>query len=113
MAQPAQQQTRSPDDELASLRAEIASLRTSFVDLARLVMPERLRNSYCGCGQLACSSVKVIRAGEDSVKQVQLCEDCKLDASWREVGRVELSPTLRETVSIANKLGCLRKPPSA
>jgi len=96
---------KSADSELEAMRAELASVRDGLVCMALLVMPHHLRN-FCECRKLACVSVRATKAGVYDVQAFQLCDDCTLPDGWREVGRVSLGPAERETVRIANKLGC-------
>jgi hypothetical protein len=103
---PAQQ---APQSEPRDLRAEVDALKQSFADLALLLMPHALRN-YCGCGKLACRSVQTIKPGVFDTQSFYLCDDCKIPEGHAPCGEVALGPAERETVRLANKLGCLRKP---
>lgn len=103
---------RSGESELESLRKEVASMRKSFVDMALLVLPSNMRN-YCDCGLLACRTVTAVKPGLDQAERFKRCTDCAIPDGWHTVGVVELAPGERETVAIANRLGCLRKPSSA
>lgn len=98
---------KSPESEIDQLRAELATVRVAVVDMALLVMPHHLRK-YCECGKLSCCSVQATSPGIFDVKSFTLCDDCRLPDGYREVGRVSLGPAERETVRIANKLGCFR-----
>lgn len=95
--------------ELDALRAEVSSLKAMFADMAQLVLPAQFRNSYCGCGKIACRSITIARPGLGDADQVKLCEDCKAPSGGIVVGNIELGPHERETVRLANRIGC-RKP---
>ena len=90
-------------------RAEFDELKQSFATLALMLIPHALRN-YCPCGKIAHGSVQATKPGIFDVSSFYICEDCTLPSGFVEVGRVSLGPAERETVRLANKLGCLRQP---
>ncbi len=94
--------------EVDRLKADIESLRGSMVEMALLVLPHHLRN-YCGCGKLACLTSTATTPGSSDLRDHHLCEDCKLPPGSTEARRISLSPSDRDTVRIANRVG-LYKP---
>lgn len=111
-ARPAQNQQSA--DAGSGLRAEVDALKQSFADLALMLMPHSLRN-WCACGKIACRSVQTTKPGAfapsaSDVGNHYLCDECKIPEGHAPIGEVALGPAERETVRLANRLGCLRRP---
>lgn len=110
---------RAGESEIEACRRELAELRKAFATMALLVLPPNMRH-YCACGQLASKQVDgvktvgVAKSPLDAVaKTFTLCADCQIADEYKEIRRVELAPSERELVKLANDLGCLRMPSAA
>lgn len=96
--------------ELEDIRAEVASIKQMFADMALLIMPAQFRGTHCECGRLGCTVITAVKPGEPESKRFNLCDaGCKMPDGWMAVGTVELAPAQRETVAIANRLGVFRR----
>ncbi len=112
-------QPREGESEMQACKRQITELRKAFATMAMLVLPASMRN-YCKCGRLACRQVDAVNPkgmaqnpALASATTFTLCDECQLDEGCNAIRSVELAPAERETVRLANELGCLRQSSSA